>query len=414
MMGISQAAAAKRVSRAVAKLRDFMEGRGHDVGAAGATAPMIDLLAREAAVTAPPHLAAEAAAAGAASAGAASAGAPGAASAAARAIAESALAMARLKLIATTTAGAVLAAGIVLLLLLTTPRSTAPAPVSAPAAWTPLAGAAPSVWPQPPAVPIKVGYYISHFTATGPSWTMKPQGYGGQTRGLRDLRGAADLALRPLIEPDSATDEVLRGQLRKNFAAAAATQPIDVTSADALRKLDVIMCNFIANVPAPALDAIEAAVKDGAGLYVRTSLGTTSPTLTPQVKRLLLLDEARFGMSAQDVPCEVVGTGHPLLGRLTAGQVIMARPNGPHGILAAGAVPLLRVRSMADITSLGGAASQGDGYVHYPLYAGQYGKGRIVVCAFATFSPTPPDLQEATDGQFVPGCIRWLARREPR
>jgi hypothetical protein len=78
---------------------------------------------------------------------------------------------------------------------------------------------------------------------------------------------------------------------------------------------------------------------------------------------------------------------------------------------SAGAIPLIRVKSMDDVTAVGADLQYRDDFIHHPLYVGQYGKGRVVICSFAAFIPTPRDLQDATQGQFTARCLRWAAKR---
>lgn len=389
-MGLSEAAARQRISRGVAKLRDFLVKRDTDVPAAA----IIALMDAQSRISAP---------------------AVTSVSADAKSIASAALGtIARRKLLLASSAALVVAVLIALLLMRPTPpgsvQARSPSAAALSSVTKSLATSTPTSQPRRP---IRVGVYLSHFTATGPSWVATPYGYYAQTRTLEDLRAVPDLILQPVVEPNTETLGKLPLTLQSNFGSTPVT---DVTSVEALRRLDVIVFNHVADVPPEALDAIEAAVKAGTGLYVRQHMGTGEPGFTPQVKRMLLLAEGQYGWNPRPVECEIVGE-HPILGSLSGrlDRVINLYANGPYGILAPGATPLIRVKTMTDISPVGRDTERDrTDFVHCPLYVGEYGKGRVVVCSFAAFGATPQILQNATQKQFTANCVRWAGRQDAK
>ena len=82
---------------------------------------------------------------------------------------------------------------------------TSPAPSSA----SPVAS--PSTTPK-----IKVGVYLSHFTANGPNWTGKGWGYNAQVRILREMK-TPEFELYALIEPGSEKEPDLLAKLIAHF-----------------------------------------------------------------------------------------------------------------------------------------------------------------------------------------------------
>ena len=95
---------------------------------------------------------------------------------------------------------------------------------------------------------------------------------------------------------------------------------------------------------------------------------------------------------------------------MQTGQSVSITPNGTWGKLAAGTVPLIKVKDMDAFRKF---FTRGDDTTStfFPLYISQLGKGRIVGCQFPAWSPTPTALTSATDGEFNLRCVLWLAHR---
>ena len=252
---------------------------------------------------------------------------------------------------------------------------------------------------------VKVGVYLSHFSATGPSWLNRPYGYTSQVTQLRHLKGP-ELDLYPFVEPGTETDADLAKRLRSHFGTK---RPLDITRAADIRTVQVLIVNYSPNVAPEALDAIETAVRHGGVHLVTRAIGAVTPGWNEQTTRLSGLTSAQYGWNPQPVDCEVV-TPHPLLGSLKAGDVIPMLPNGAYGTLPAGAVPLIRVKEMADVTAVSELAPDSDTFVHHPIYLSRLGKGQILGCSFAAYRPIPAELDAATEGNFLKHAVIWLAR----
>jgi hypothetical protein len=254
-----------------------------------------------------------------------------------------------------------------------------------------------------PAGKIKVGVYLGSASAR-----RSTDGYNGQVRIMRELKGSA-LDVSPVIESGSETEADLGRKLDLHFYGKRA---LNVADATALGALNVIVINDPIVLPADALDAIEAAVTEGTGLFIRQGRGIESPGPTPQLCRLLGLKDARYAWNPEPVACEIVGIS-PLLGKLARerGRDVMLRPNGVYGEFVGGTVPLLKVKDAGQVQWMSKLAIGEPAPTFYPLYTTQLGKGRIVVCSFAGYTDTPPDLQTATADKFTVHAMQWLANR---
>lgn len=253
---------------------------------------------------------------------------------------------------------------------------------------------------------IKVGVYLSHYTANGPNWTGKGWGYNSQVRILREMK-TPGLELYALIEPGSEKQPDLLAKLNTHFK----TRPkLDVTDPSALRQLDVIVANAVNNVPDAALTALETVVGEGKGLFIRCVLGDFEPGFTPQVCRLHGLSDGAYAWNREPVEAEVVAS-HPILGTLSGrtGSTLRVRANGGFGAFAPNALPLIRLRDGQPVQPSTDTPQE---WPFYPLYVSTLGKGRIVVCSIAGHADTPHELQAATDGQFVVRAITWAARKD--
>jgi len=190
----------------------------------------------------------------------------------------------------------------------------------------------------------------------------------------------------------------------------AGRAPLDVTNAEVLKKLDVIVAPRIWYLPEEARTAIEQAVMNGAGLLARNGLGSMEPGDQNDVPRLSGFESGHFGYNPHPMECEVIAT-HPILGNLKVGQIISITPNGTWGKPLGQTIPLIKVKDMDAYRQFDTGGQ--DDWIFYPLYVSQLGKGRIVGCQFPAWEGTPKDLMAATDGEFNLRCVLWLGHRLP-
>jgi len=254
---------------------------------------------------------------------------------------------------------------------------------------------------------IRVGLFLSHFTATGPHRSDKPYGYETQLRPLKLLRDPS-IRLIPVIEPRTRGNAEITRILSRDFPGVI---PLDASNVEDLGKLDVLVATAAADVPDSVLKAIDQSVRQGMGLLQR-QMGYITPGYTPRIDQLCGFSVGTFGWNPKPVECEVVGN-HPLLGDLAGklGTTIQVIPNGTVGMLKG--LPLLRVKDMKTISLVAPDHSVGTGEYLYPLYISQLGKGRIVGIGFSQTrdSDMPAELEAANNGRFYIHCVQWLAGR---
>ena len=323
LMGTTEQAAAKRVTRAVAKLKKTFLRRDIDL----TPAVLIGALERQSQIDLPAGLADGAFAA-----------ATGGNGAAAIAIARDALAASSLR------AAAIAASVLLIVAAVITTGAIVYRPAKASTAIVP---------PVAKTLPtLRVGVYVSHDTAVHRTKEGKPRGWGDQLKILEELQSFPGLDIRPLIEPGTADDAQQAQKLRQYFPGKGA---INVANTDALRReVDVILVSAVCEPRDKALSAIEQAVRGGTGLVVRQCLGGHSERLGgyahPQVLLLRGMHEADpqmiMGRSA-DVTAEVVAA-HPLLGRLSgqSGSKVAMTVYGGYGTFAAQSTGLLEIRNL--------------------------------------------------------------------
>jgi hypothetical protein len=250
---------------------------------------------------------------------------------------------------------------------------------------------------------IRVGVYLSDFSATGPHRQAQPYGYQAQLRAVHTLRDGS-IRLIPVIEPGSARRAGLPRVLSANFPGEA---PLDASKASDLQKIDVLVATAAANVPDSVTSAISERVRQGMGLLQR-QFGYLTPGYNGQTSELNGFGRATFGWSATPVDCEVVGS-HPLLGDLSGkvGQTISLVPNGAVGELRG--IPLLRVTDMKRVMIVNADHPVGTGEYLYPLYISQLGRGKIVGIGYTQGKEIPPELEAANHDRFYIHCVQWLA-----
>jgi RNA polymerase sigma factor (sigma-70 family) len=397
MMGLSEAATAKRLTRAMSRLRGFFGGRGTDISAGSIGAAML----AHAQMDYPVDLAARSIAA---------AFAHGATTTAAQLAASKAAAvLVHSWLTATLAAAASSGWSYLVIAIVTIPmaiagghaimhRNTAHVAVTAPSAYV----------PGPPRH-VRVGIMLSQFTATGPYLTSVPYAYkDGYLEMHRALRTDPLNELIPVIEHGTAGDPELDAALKSSFKGEPA---IEATNRDQLATLDVIVLPRVWNETPEVVNAIEAAVTSGTGLLIGAGYAMQTPGPADQTNRLNGVTEGCWAMSdPQEVECTILAD-HPLVGKLAKGAKVNLEPNGECGLLAPGAIPLIQVSDESLIHSIGTTTQIPSKYNLYPLYVSTLGKGKIVNCAFTVWKPPPSDLQNATGGRFMIRCVKWLTNQ---
>lgn len=256
---------------------------------------------------------------------------------------------------------------------------------------------------------IHVGIMLSQFTATGPHYTQVPYGYKDSYLELyRALRTESNIETVPLIEPGS-DDPDLMATLKAEFKGKT---PIIVNTRDDLMKLDVIACARVWNETPQVLAAMNAAAHDGKGLLVIAGIGLNSPGLgQPPVDELNGLKEGAWEYCSTGADSHAVQS-HPLLGTLKPQDALSLPANGECGILADGATGLIEVDSLDDVHPVQANHPILAEYHFYPLIAGRLGKGRIVNCQFTSWEPIRDELQKPTDNRFMVHCVEWLANHK--
>ena len=398
-MGTSEAAANKRVTRAVEKLRDIFRRKGLMI----APALMTSALLRQAEVVVPQQLTAATVTASVlhtANAGSA------AAQLAHAAMSGTTMKFAFIAAAAVLLLAAVVGASVVAYVRLTNHAGRQFA-VAAPAPANMQTNAPPTSAALPPR--IRVGVYISLNTAEVKQANGK-RNWQQMFRIVEELRDPhPDVA--PIVEPTGADDAELKQRLAETFPGKT---PIPFAKGNDPWPVDVIVAATVCWPTDDAIDAIEQAVRGGRGLVVRQCLGgDDNGYLRPVVRRLRLLDDAAPDALLATAPAlaDVTAT-HPLLGDLSGRttDAIRIRTYGGYGLIAAGATPLLVLRDTSGVVYNSGRkpVTPIPGYSVCPLAVGQLGQGRIVSCSF-TANNMPPELDQATGGRFMPRAIRWAA-----
>ncbi|MGD0464338.1 MAG: sigma-70 family RNA polymerase sigma factor [Tepidisphaeraceae bacterium] len=390
-LGTTERAASKRLERAIARLRRDFAARGVTIAGAALAAA----LSTRATQPCPPGLL-EAIAAKALGASHGAAAASGAS-----ALAKGIILMASAK-------KAAIAAAIILLLLVTASTVFVLKSSQSDSDQTPAAsenGRAAPVTAIPVSDRIKVGIYLSDYTANGPHWITSNYGWSDQLIPVRALRDPS-IELIPVVEPETATRPELARLLSINFPHKT---PIDGSNPEDLEKLEVLVAQAAHNVPWNVQQAVLRAVHDGVG-FLNRGFMTVTPGYTSVYASLSGMEDVSYGWSNNymRLKCEIVGD-HPLLGDLAGqkGKTIMTDLAGPVGV--ARGIPLIRVSDMQNVTLHGGQKAEAGQYM-YPFLLSQYGRGRIMVFAFAHYK-VPPVLDNANHGRFYIHCVQWLAGR---
>jgi RNA polymerase sigma factor (sigma-70 family) len=394
-MGISEAAAAKRIARAIARLRNDFARRGIALPVASIAA----LLLQYGRLSCPPHVLGGASAL-------ASAETSALAGTAAASIATGALAT-----IAAKTFWSAVAAGVALLL------------VASAATFFTVTRNPSSATAPPPTARIKIGVLAIRFADKGPA---------AQDRlSILNHLSSTEFDVRPIIDPGMADDMTTIGGYATMREAQAKplrdlhfnnAPGIDGTDVRALKELDVIIAPREWTIREEVLRAVHSAVTDGVGLLDQTIVGLQSPGMQdPPMLPLHGMTEADYfyvASSSGAVPCVVVGD-HPLLAGLRSRDLKIRGLNGLIGTFSG--TPLIAAPNRANqrpgrssgplagaTTQSTGAAAVSSDFVFYPLYVSQLGRGRIVGCQW--YTPDPPlALTSARGENFYVRCVHWLA-----
>jgi RNA polymerase sigma factor (sigma-70 family) len=391
-LALSEAAARKRVERAVSQLRSHFAGRGVEIVPSAIGASMISYGAQELPLGLTETLA------------------HGALAAKGAAAASYAALLAK-GVILMTTAKKVGITVVLLLMLLSigglatvikvylsdSPEPAAAVPV---AANNPAPIAAP-VTPVAAGDVIRVGIYLSDYTATGPHWIPNNYGFGDQVKPIAALKDPS-IDLEPVVEPGTEDTPQIARLLNSNFPGK---KPLNSASLEDLQTLDVLVAQAAHNVPQGTQTAIHEAVHEGLG-FLNRGFMTVRPGYTPLYGDLAGMRPVNYGYNLGPVECEIVGDS-PLLGDLAGhvGKTMMIEPAGPLGQLSG--IPLIRVTDMSQITRQNGRRLTAGTYM-YPFCLSQFGKGRIIAFSFAHYE-IPQVLNSANHGRFYIHCVQWLA-----
>lgn len=209
---------------------------------------------------------------------------------------------------------------------------------------------------------LKVGVVVSHFTATGPSWSGRPYGFGNmQLGGIL----AADFGYTTygIIDPGTAAIKEVKNSLHK---LGVGRRTIEANDVEALKKLDVIVMAMVHNAPDVMLQSITEAVRNGTGLVVLSATGVVTPGAENKaVQTLLGIADAKFHWRGANFPNEcTVLKSHPVLVGLSPGDCLTVETlDGFSGTYEG--EPLL-------------GTALGDNSSFKPLFVRQLGKGRCV------------------------------------
>jgi hypothetical protein len=251
---------------------------------------------------------------------------------------------------------------------------------------------------------LKVGVTICEWGATGPSWLGTPYGYGQAREVIRQLRDTS-VDVIPVIEPDTEAKVETKAVLDQLFKDQ---KTLSMYDAKALQNLDVLVVVNCWGIHQEALDAIEAAAKDGLHLIVVSGVGIAAPETNEQTQRIAGIEGSIYGWNPKAVRC-VVTKPHPILGDLKEGAEILLCPNGMFGNLK-DVSTLVRVASMDDI-HVPERKKKEEEMALAPVYISKLGKGQIVGVGWAAWKPLPEAIEDATDGRFYERAVLWLAGR---
>lgn len=276
---------------------------------------------------------------------------------------------------------------------------------------------------NPDASAIKVGVLLSEFTAT--SWHASVDGQYGLTHQTiyARLRQLPRIKLYTIVEPGTNPElaKELPGLMKYGWL-------IDGSQAKALEKLDVIVADHDWHMRPDVLNAIDEAVQHGVGFLHQSGFGVLTPSFNQQVCSLIGMNGARWFEHPRPAVVRVVAE-HPVLKGLKVGNEIHGRAF--YGAIGAiDGTPLIAgfglsgggdghaseffqyiaKKRHSPTTQPSSANSFDEGPVFCPVYISQHGKGRVIGCQW--HNEPPRELDPSDDGSFYLRCIEWLAGRE--
>lgn len=271
--------------------------------------------------------------------------------------------------------------------------------------------------------PIKVGVLLSEFTKTG--WHTRadnPWGLARHQTIYERLKHLPRIRLYAIVEPGTnpELEKELPGLMENGWL-------LDGSQAKALEKLDVIVADHDWHMRPDVLNAMDEAVKNGVGFLHQAGFAVLTPSFNDQVSSIIGMRDAYWFEHTGDGVARVVAE-HPVLKGLKVGDEV-------HGYMFYGAIgriegtPLIAgygMKAMGDggstefaqhvgdtthrpSTVPSSADSFSDGPVFCPVYISQHGKGRVIGCQW--HNEPPAELDPHDTGVFYLRCIEWLAGR---
>jgi RNA polymerase sigma factor (sigma-70 family) len=269
-----------------------------------------------------------------------------------------------------------------------------------------------------PAGKIKVGVLLSEYTATGPCWTDNRKQFGYlRAREALNLFTDPEVELYAILEPNTKRS----GEIAPLLQRVGSGRIIDGTDLEALRRMDVIASYFQWNVRPEVLKAIDQVVHEGVGFYVKATAGSYHPGYTKEVQDLQAIRHAkRYYVMGLVSEVRVVAPDHPLTAAfkdLPDHTLMMPTLSGSIGEIQG--TPLMEsnapnmvsdygVKEATDTGTWDPPTTQPLATTFYPLYVAQLGKGRAVVLQWETAGT---QFDALTQKRFHIHCFQWLAGR---
>jgi len=188
---------------------------------------------------------------------------------------------------------------------------------------------------------------------------------------------------------------------------------IDVTDADALKTLDIIVAGHAYAVTTRVLDAITQAVESGVGLFHEGSIGSVFPGKSdPKVCRLLLTDRMSFyhtpGEHHLPLAATVVAT-HPILAGVPIGSELQVAGCAPVFVPTDPSAKVLMYHDDPITPQNPATPDMPEFYgLRCPcLMVGKIGQGRVALVAIRW--PEPVQALPGLRGNFIHNVFDWLA-----
>jgi RNA polymerase sigma factor (sigma-70 family) len=272
--------------------------------------------------------------------------------------------------------------------------------------------------------PIRTGVMLSEFTATASHPGNETFDLGHQNIILQLTSPKLELFM--IVNPGRQT---VFGDTIRKIVHNDDGHIILANDLAALRKLDVIVADHIWMVRPDELRAIHTAVEGGVGFLQQAGFAIFVPSYSREVMTMQgVAANAQFYENRNYTRC-TVASEHDLLRGLKVGQTVSVRHAcGTVGQLQ-GVTPLLLpvgeapneadprwtdfvtrqtrlVRAAEDAEATQPSASKP---TFCPLYLGSIGAGRMIACQW--HNECPGELRLIAGGDFYLRCIQWLAHR---